>query len=256
MAAPQWQPGDKLLRRVSGGLLVQDVDTAVQGDWQVVTTRTPTDAETRALAFAWRVVKFVKSNAIVLAMADRTTGIGAGQMNRVGAARIAIEQAGALAAGSVLASDAFFPMRDTVDTAAAAGIRAIIQPGGSLKDADSIAAANEHGIAMVFTGQRHFLHYGSRRAGACLTHHLREKSAFASAALDEVHEALFLIRKHNSNYKRWESPPRSEVHPYFRIRRERQELRGIPAKCLCQSCGIAVGATRFTAFCHWISRCS
>ncbi|WDL95485.1 bifunctional phosphoribosylaminoimidazolecarboxamide formyltransferase/IMP cyclohydrolase [Alicyclobacillus sp. ALC3] len=157
---PQWRESDQVMRRVSGGLLVQNVDRqlAVTESWQVVTKRQPTDSEQRALAFAWRTVKFVKSNAIVLATEFGTTGIGAGQMNRVGSAHIAIEQAGARAAASVLASDAFFPMRDTVDTAAAAGLKAIIQPGGSIKDADSIAAADEHGIAMVFTGERHFLH--------------------------------------------------------------------------------------------------
>lgn len=157
---PQWRESDKVLRRVSGGLLVQNVDRelAATESWQVVTKRQPTESEQRALEFAWRTVKFVKSNAIVLATESRTTGIGAGQMNRVGSAHIAIEQAGARAAASVLASDAFLPMRDTVDTAAAAGIKAIIQPGGSIKDADSIAAADEHGIAMVFTGERHFLH--------------------------------------------------------------------------------------------------
>lgn len=158
MAQPLWRADDHVVRRVSGGLLVQEVDRAIASDWQVVTKRQPTDEEQRALTFAWRVVKYVKSNAIVLATVDGTTGIGAGQMNRVGAAKIAIEQAGARSAGSVLASDAFFPMRDTVDTAAAAGIRAIVQPGGSIKDADSIAAADAHGIAMVFTGERHFLH--------------------------------------------------------------------------------------------------
>lgn len=160
MTQAQWRASDKTLRRVSGGLLVQDVDRqlAATASWQIVTKRQPTDTEQRALAFAWRVVKFVKSNAIVLATESGTTGIGAGQMNRVGSAKIAIEQASARATASVLASDAFFPMRDTVDTAAAAGIKAIIQPGGSIKDADSIAAADEHGIAMVFTGERHFLH--------------------------------------------------------------------------------------------------
>lgn len=156
---PLWQPGEHQFRRVSGGLLVQAVDVAPQsGDWQVVTKRVPTTAESMALRFAWKVVKHVKSNAIVLATDSSTLGIGAGQMNRVGAAQIAIAQAGAHALGSVLASDAFFPMRDTVDAAAAAGVRAIIQPGGSRKDAESIAAADEHDIAMVFTGVRHFLH--------------------------------------------------------------------------------------------------
>jgi len=156
---PLWQPGQHQFRRVSGGLLVQAVDEATQsGDWQVVTKRVPTTAESMALRFAWKIVKHVKSNAIVLATDSSTLGIGAGQMNRVGAAQIAIAQAGAHALGSVLASDAFFPMRDTVDAAAAAGVRAIIQPGGSRKDAESIAAADEHDIAMVFTGVRHFLH--------------------------------------------------------------------------------------------------
>lgn len=158
MDKPLWTPGAKLLKRVSGGLLVQDVDLATSADWTVVTQRAPSDEERRALEFAWRIVKFVKSNAIVVATENRTLGVGAGQMNRVGAAQIALKQAGAQANGAVLSSDAFFPMRDTVDTAAAAGIKAIIQPGGSIKDAESITAADEHGIAMVFTGQRHFLH--------------------------------------------------------------------------------------------------
>ncbi|MBX6353719.1 MAG: bifunctional phosphoribosylaminoimidazolecarboxamide formyltransferase/IMP cyclohydrolase [Thermoflavifilum sp.] len=158
MDEPQWRPGDLAFKRISGGLLVQEVDTAPPTDWQVVTHRAPTDAERRALDFAWRVVRFVKSNAIVVANEQMTLGVGAGQMNRVGAAKIALEQAGARARGAVLASDAFFPMRDTVETAAAAGITAIIQPGGSIRDQESIDAANEHGMAMVFTGQRHFLH--------------------------------------------------------------------------------------------------
>ncbi|MCL6636745.1 MAG: bifunctional phosphoribosylaminoimidazolecarboxamide formyltransferase/IMP cyclohydrolase [Alicyclobacillus sp.] len=158
MTQPLWQPGDKWLRRVSGGLLVQDVNLAPPSPWTVVTRRAPTDAERRALELAWRVVRYVKSNAIVVAGPEMTFGVGAGQMNRVGAAQIALAQAGARARGAVLASDAFFPMRDTVDTAAAAGITAIIQPGGSIRDQESIQAADEHGIAMVFTGQRHFLH--------------------------------------------------------------------------------------------------
>ncbi|RIV17408.1 bifunctional phosphoribosylaminoimidazolecarboxamide formyltransferase/IMP cyclohydrolase PurH [Alicyclobacillaceae bacterium I2511] len=157
---PLWRPGDLTFRRVAGGLLVQQVDamTLNTQEWQVVTQRTPTDLEWQGLRFAWRVVKSVKSNAIVLATSQATTGIGAGQMNRVGAANIAIAQAGAKAATSVLASDAFFPMRDTLDTAAKAGIRAVIQPGGSIKDQDSIDAADEQGVTMVFTGRRHFLH--------------------------------------------------------------------------------------------------
>lgn len=155
---PLWLPGEQLVKRVSGGLLVQEMDLVTSSDWQVVTQRQPTAAEYDALAFGWRIVKFVKSNAIVIATAETTLGIGAGQMNRVGAAKIAIEQAGARAAQGSLASDAFFPLRDTVDVAAAAGIRAIVQPGGSIKDKESIAAADERGIAMIFTGQRHFLH--------------------------------------------------------------------------------------------------
>jgi len=145
---------------VEGGMLVQDND-ALQLDpstLKVVTDRAPTDEELKQLLFGWKVVKHVKSNAIVLAKDNMTIGVGAGQMNRVGAARIAIEQAGEKAKGSVLASDAFFPMGDTVELAAQAGITAIIQPGGSIKDEESIAAANKYGIAMVFTGVRHFKH--------------------------------------------------------------------------------------------------
>lgn len=158
MEEPLWKSDDLLLKRVSGGLLVQDVNQNSDETWTVVTKRPPTDEEKRTLEFAWRVVKYVKSNAIVLAQDGVTVGIGAGQMNRVGAAKIAIEQAGSRVEGSVLASDAFFPMRDTVETAAKAGVKAIIQPGGSIKDAESIAAADEFGIAMIFTGVRHFIH--------------------------------------------------------------------------------------------------
>ena len=122
------------------------------------TDRKPTDAEMKQLMVAWKVVKHVKSNAITLVKDDMTVGVGAGQMNRVGAAKIAIEQAGEKAKGSVMGSDAFFPMPDTVEAAAAAGITAIIQPGGSIKDALSIEECNKHNIAMVFTGKRHFKH--------------------------------------------------------------------------------------------------
>jgi phosphoribosylaminoimidazolecarboxamide formyltransferase/IMP cyclohydrolase len=124
----------------------------------VVTQRAPADDEWAQLLFAWAVVKHVKSNAIVLARDEQTVGVGAGQMNRVNAARIAIEQAGELARGAVLASDAFFPMPDTVEAAAQAGVTAIIQPGGSIRDADSIAAADAAGVAMIFTGARQFSH--------------------------------------------------------------------------------------------------
>lgn len=147
-------------KKVSGGMLVQTLDVADAGptDLKVVSSRQPTDEEWRQLQFAWKIVKHVKSNAIVVAGSNQTYGVGAGQMNRVGAAAIALEQAGKKALGAVMASDAFFPFRDTVDAAAKAGISAIIQPGGSIKDAESIEAANEHGIAMVFTGMRHFKH--------------------------------------------------------------------------------------------------
>jgi phosphoribosylaminoimidazolecarboxamide formyltransferase / IMP cyclohydrolase len=145
---------------VDGGLLVQDQDNLQisQEMCQVVTDRIPTREEWDELLFAWKVVKHVKSNAIVLSKDHRTIGVGAGQMNRVGAAEIAIRQAGSDTLGAVLASDAFFPMSDTLEKAAEAGIRAIIQPGGSIRDEDSIKEANKHGIAMVFTGVRHFKH--------------------------------------------------------------------------------------------------
>ncbi|GMO01416.1 bifunctional phosphoribosylaminoimidazolecarboxamide formyltransferase/IMP cyclohydrolase [Parageobacillus thermoglucosidasius] len=151
---------EKLLVSVQGGLLVQEADTRTlsDGEIKVVTKREPTEQEWESLQFAWKVVKHVKSNAIVLAKDGMTIGVGAGQMNRVGAAKIAIEQAGEKAKGAVLASDAFFPMDDTVEAAAKAGITAIIQPGGSIRDADSIKKADEYGIAMVFTGIRHFKH--------------------------------------------------------------------------------------------------
>ncbi|RAL21466.1 bifunctional phosphoribosylaminoimidazolecarboxamide formyltransferase/IMP cyclohydrolase [Thermoflavimicrobium daqui] len=151
---------DWKLQSVDGGLLVQDIDhhQIQPTECRVVTDREPTSAEWEQLLFAWKVVKHVKSNAIVLAKEERTIGVGAGQMNRVGAAKIAIEQAGKEAKGAVLASDAFFPMKDTVEVAAAAGITAIIQPGGSVRDEESIKEANKHGIAMVFTGVRHFKH--------------------------------------------------------------------------------------------------
>lgn len=145
---------------VEGGLLVQEPDTYGYEDAeiQVATDRQPTDAELEALKLGWSVVKHVKSNAIVVSNSDMTLGIGAGQMNRVGSAKIALEQAGERAAGAIMASDAFFPMSDTVEAAAKAGIKAIIQPGGSKKDQESIDMANAHGIAMVFTGVRHFKH--------------------------------------------------------------------------------------------------
>ena len=148
-------------KRVNGGLLVQDADLQLLDDIKVVTERAPTEAEMRDLLFSWRVAKFVKSNAIVYGRDGMTIGVGAGQMSRVNSARIAgikAEHAGLQVKGSVMASDAFFPFRDGIDNAAEAGISAVIQPGGSMRDDEVIAAANEHGMAMVFTGMRHFRH--------------------------------------------------------------------------------------------------
>lgn len=154
------EKADWKLTSVEGGVLIQEDDTKqiTEEDLEVVTDRKPTREEIQQLLFAWKVVKHVKSNAIVLVKDSMTIGVGAGQMNRVGSARIAIEQAGDKSFRSVLASDAYFPMPDTVEEAAKAGISAIIQPGGSIRDEDSIKAANEHGIAMVFTKVRHFKH--------------------------------------------------------------------------------------------------
>jgi len=151
------------LKRVGGGLLVQSADARNVGahELRVVTSRAPTPAELADLLFAWRVAKFVKSNAIVFCGGGRTLGIGAGQMSRVDSTRIAAmkaAQAGLSLTGSVVASDAFFPFRDGLDVLAGAGARAVIQPGGSVRDAEVVTAANEHGIAMAFTGIRHFRH--------------------------------------------------------------------------------------------------
>ncbi|MEH7416115.1 bifunctional phosphoribosylaminoimidazolecarboxamide formyltransferase/IMP cyclohydrolase [Neobacillus drentensis] len=145
---------------IEGGLLVQEQDrySLENATITVPTKRQPTEEEWEALKLGWKVVKHVKSNAIVVSSKDMTLGVGAGQMNRVGSAEIALKQAGDKAEGAALASDAFFPMNDTVEAAAKAGITAIIQPGGSIKDADSIKKADEYGIAMVFTGVRHFKH--------------------------------------------------------------------------------------------------
>ncbi|HEU5398211.1 MAG TPA: bifunctional phosphoribosylaminoimidazolecarboxamide formyltransferase/IMP cyclohydrolase [Gammaproteobacteria bacterium] len=157
------QPAGLDYKKVSGGLLVQDADTGAvaESDLKCVTQKAPTREQLTDLAFAWRVVKYVKSNAIVYAKAGLTVGIGAGQPSRVMSARVAAIKAGEAGfevKGSVMASDAFLPFRDSVDAAAAAGIGAIIQPGGSVRDKEVIAAADEHNIAMVFTGMRHFRH--------------------------------------------------------------------------------------------------
>jgi phosphoribosylaminoimidazolecarboxamide formyltransferase/IMP cyclohydrolase len=155
---PQWD-----FKRVSGGLLVQNRDTEalIRSELKVVTRRAPTEQELDDLLFAWKVAMFVKSNAIVYAKDRRTVGVGAGQTSRVHSARIAAIKAQDVdlpVVGSVVASDAFFPFRDGLDSAAAAGVTAVIQPGGSMRDAEVIAAADEHGMAMVFTGMRHFRH--------------------------------------------------------------------------------------------------
>jgi phosphoribosylaminoimidazolecarboxamide formyltransferase/IMP cyclohydrolase len=148
------------LRRVNGGLLAQDWDVLTEEvrRSRVVTDRQPSDEEWQGLAFAWTVVKHVKSNAIVYAFADRAVGIGAGQMSRVDSSRFAIQKARVPLKGAVMASDAFFPFRDGIDLPAEAGVTAVVQPGGSIRDDEVIGAANEHGMAMVFTGRRHFRH--------------------------------------------------------------------------------------------------
>ena len=151
------------VRSIPGGFLVQESDNPGAGneEFRVVTQRAPTPAEERALRFAWRVTKHVKSNAIVYAAEDRTLGVGAGQMSRVDSARIAAEkaaEAGLALQGSAVGSDAYFPFADGLLEAVHAGSTAVIQPGGSIRDAEVIAAADEHHIAMVFTGTRHFRH--------------------------------------------------------------------------------------------------
>ena len=155
---PQWD-----MKRVTGGLLVQTQDAGIDDEstFHVVTDRAPSEQEYRDLRFAWHVAHHVKSNAIVYARDERTIGVGAGQMSRVNSARIAAikaEHAGLSVEGAVMASDAFFPFRDGIDNAANAGIKAVIQPGGSIRDEEVIQAANEAGIAMIFTGKRHFRH--------------------------------------------------------------------------------------------------
>ncbi|MEA5593381.1 bifunctional phosphoribosylaminoimidazolecarboxamide formyltransferase/IMP cyclohydrolase [Rivularia sp. UHCC 0363] len=158
---PDLQSGAKqTIKVIAGGFLMQAADDVLtdSNKLQVVTEKKPNQKEIEELLFAWKVCKHVKSNAIVISCDRTTLGVGAGQMNRVGAVKIALEQAGESAKGGFMASDGFFPFDDSVRTAAAAGISGIIQPGGSLRDQDSIKAANELGLTMVFTGNRHFLH--------------------------------------------------------------------------------------------------
>jgi phosphoribosylaminoimidazolecarboxamide formyltransferase/IMP cyclohydrolase len=166
MESGEWtadRPLQQDWKRVNGGLLVQDLDTGMikDTDLKTVTRLAPTEAQIHDLIFAWKVAKYVKSNAIVYAHNRQTIGIGAGQMSRINSARIAAikaEHAGLTVQGAVMASDAFFPFRDGIDNAAQCGIQCIIQPGGSMRDEEVIAAADEHGMAMVFTGMRHFRH--------------------------------------------------------------------------------------------------
>jgi phosphoribosylaminoimidazolecarboxamide formyltransferase/IMP cyclohydrolase len=157
------QAGGYDLRRVRGGMLMQDWDTGSIDvcNCKVVTHRKPTEEEYKALDFAWRVCRHVKSNTIVFASPDQVLGVGAGQMSRIDSTKIAVLRAathGLSLQGSAVASDAFYPFRDGLDEAANAGARSVIQPGGSIKDDEVIAAANEHGMAMIFTGMRHFRH--------------------------------------------------------------------------------------------------
>ncbi len=161
LVLPDLSSGSKeTVKAIAGGFLTQTADDLPvdPNQWKIVTEKQPTEAQLAELLFAWKLCKHVKSNAIVVTRDRATLGVGAGQMNRVGSVKIALEQAGEKAQGAVLASDGFFPFDDSVRTAAAAGIGAIVQPGGSLRDQDSINAANELGIVMVLTGVRHFLH--------------------------------------------------------------------------------------------------
>ncbi|MFV2005579.1 MAG: bifunctional phosphoribosylaminoimidazolecarboxamide formyltransferase/IMP cyclohydrolase, partial [Gammaproteobacteria bacterium] len=159
----QWEHNSPRLdyKRVNGGLLVQDADLLLLNEMKVVSDAQPNDQQMNDLLFSWKVAKFVKSNAIVYGKNNMTIGVGAGQMSRINSARIAgikAKHAGLEVPGSVMASDAFFPFRDGIDAAHEAGIVAVIQPGGSMRDDEVIAAANEYGMAMVFTGMRHFRH--------------------------------------------------------------------------------------------------
>jgi phosphoribosylaminoimidazolecarboxamide formyltransferase/IMP cyclohydrolase len=146
------------IKSIRGGAIIQDTDEDPGLGWKVVTRESPTESEFAAMRFQWSIIPHVKSNAIVVGTCNRLLGVGAGQMNRVQSVRLALEQAGEQARGAILASDAFFPFPDSVETAAAAGIRAIVQPGGSKKDPEVIAKADELGLAMVFTSVRHFRH--------------------------------------------------------------------------------------------------
>jgi phosphoribosylaminoimidazolecarboxamide formyltransferase/IMP cyclohydrolase len=149
------------LKSTFGGMMLQDYDTADLKEWKVVTKRSPTDSESKALRFAWKIAKYVKSNALVYTTENQTIGIGSGQVSRVDSARFGAEKAiehGLSTVGTVAATDSFFPFRDGLDQTYDAGATAVIHPGGSIRDEEVIDAANEHGMAMVFTGMRHFRH--------------------------------------------------------------------------------------------------
>jgi phosphoribosylaminoimidazolecarboxamide formyltransferase/IMP cyclohydrolase len=148
------------MRRLEDGLLIQERDGVTSGgdEWQVMSGRGPTDSETAGLRLAWTVAAHTKSNAIVVAKEGAAVGIGAGDQSRVGAAERALARAGDRAGGAVAASDAFFPFRDGIDALSAAGVSAVIEPGGSVRDGEIVAACDEHGMALVFTGRRHFRH--------------------------------------------------------------------------------------------------
>lgn len=151
---------EKEVTGVLGGLLVQNQDVVVEdpSDWEIVTKRKPSAEEQTALEFAWKSIKYVKSNGIIITNDRMVLGVGPGQTNRVASVKIAVEQAKDRLEGAVLASDAFFPFADNIEEIAAAGIKAIIQPGGSVRDQESIEAADKHGLTMIFTGVRHFRH--------------------------------------------------------------------------------------------------
>ncbi len=158
LSAPEPASSGDDYGRVDGGLLVQGMDSFEDETWVTVSERSPTDDELRALEFAWVVAAHARSNAVVLAVGETAVGVGAGDQSRVGAAERAVVKAGGRASGAVAASDAFFPFRDGLDTLTAAGVTAVVEPGGSRNDQELIDAANEHGIALVFTGRRHFRH--------------------------------------------------------------------------------------------------
>jgi len=160
LEAPPHRASPLQLRSLGGGFLVQDADhlSTTRSDWQVPTKVAPTDDQWRDIELAWRVCARTSSNAIVVASSGQALGVGAGQQSRVEAAQIAVGKAGARARGAAAASDAFFPFRDGLDVLGAAGVATVVQPGGSVKDGEIVAAADEHGIAMVFTGERHFRH--------------------------------------------------------------------------------------------------